>query len=571
MGGMIHPKNTHNDLSVRSVVGSGITGIYLVMVMVMVIAVLMTAEVIKADEKGAVKRPNILFAISDDQSWRDASAYGSKMVQTPVFDGVAGSGVLLHNTFCGSPGCSPSRASLLTGRHTWMIEEAGTHASYFSNDYVTFPDLLESVGYFIGYTGKGWGPGNWQISGRTRNPAGPYFGPADNSKRKSGYVASFDSFFKQWNNKKDEGSDSPFFFWFGSHDPHRSFDKESGIKAGKKLSDAEVPGFLPDSEEVRSDLLDYAMEIQRFDSHLGEMIEAIRESGELDNTLIIVTSDNGMAFPRAKANCYEYGIHMPMAISWPDRIPGNRHIKDLIGFVDVTSTILEAASVSVPPEAGMSGRSFLNILASDKSGILDPYRTAVYSARERHSSSRYHTLSYPQRCIRTHKFLYIINFKPERWPAGPSRKYSGAQFDAAGNMVSRSLGPEFGGFHDIDACPTLDYLIKARNHPEHGKFLTLATGKRPHEELFHINDDPDCLQNLADDPAHKHIKNRLRAKLWNYLSETGDPRVHGNGDIWESYPRVSSIRWFEKPDWAVESPNLVPAMPWLDARRPREK
>jgi N-sulfoglucosamine sulfohydrolase len=104
------------------------------------------------------KRPNILFAISDDQSFPHASIYGDKVANTPAFDRVAREGVLFMNAFAASPGCSPSRATLLTGRNCWQIEDAGTHASEFPAKYVVYPDILEEAGYFVGYTGKGWGP-----------------------------------------------------------------------------------------------------------------------------------------------------------------------------------------------------------------------------------------------------------------------------------------------------------------------------------------------------------------------------------------------------------------------------
>jgi N-sulfoglucosamine sulfohydrolase len=121
------------------------------------------------------QRPNILIAISDDHSFPHASAYGSKFVETPAFDRIANEGVLFMNGWAPSPGCSPSRAALLTGRYPWQIEEAGTHASSFPDQYVVFPDLLEDAGYWVGFTGKGWGPGDWEVSGRDRNPAGPAF------------------------------------------------------------------------------------------------------------------------------------------------------------------------------------------------------------------------------------------------------------------------------------------------------------------------------------------------------------------------------------------------------------
>ena len=188
-----------------------------------------------------------------------------------------------------------------------------------------------------------------------------------------------------------------------------------------------VPPFLPDTPEVRSDILDYCVEIECFDTHLGRMLKALEDAGELDKTIVIVTGDNGMPFPRAKANCYEYGIHVPLAIRWGSRAPGGRSVDDVVGFVDLTATILDVAGVSPPAATPIAGRSLLNILLSTKQGIVDPTRTAAWSARERHSSSRYNNWTYPQRALRTPQFLYICNFKPDRWPAGDPR----------------TLGPEF--------------------------------------------------------------------------------------------------------------------------------
>ena len=125
--------------------------------------------------KTFAKVPNILFVISDDQSYPHASAYGCRGINTPGFDRVAREGVLFHNAISGSPGCSPSRASVLTGRYHWMIEHAGTHASTFNKKYLTFPDILEKSGYWIGYTGKGWGPGKYKMGVSIAIQLGQFF------------------------------------------------------------------------------------------------------------------------------------------------------------------------------------------------------------------------------------------------------------------------------------------------------------------------------------------------------------------------------------------------------------
>lgn len=505
-----------------------------------------------SNEELTFNRPNILIAISDDQSFPYASAYGSTSTKTPHFDRIAQNGILFNNAFVASPGCSPSRAALLTGRYPWELEHAGTHASYFSQDFTVFPDLLEEAGYAIGFTGKGWGPGSWQKSGRLRNPAGPEFNSVKAENTPGGinskdYAANFKEFLAT---KED---DQPFYFWYGSHEPHRVFKQGIGSEAGKKLYEAEVPAFLPDAPEIRQDILDYAYEIEHFDHHLGRILNMLEESGELDNTLVIVTSDNGMAFPRAKANVFEYGIHVPLAISWPEAIKGSRKLDDLVSLVDLAPTILEATGIRHPNNDDLSGKSLFNIFQSEGSGIADSTRTAVYSARERHSSSRFNSLSYPQRAIRTHDYLYIVNFKPERWPAGAPQKFTN----------DGSLDPMHNGYHDIDAAPSLTYLINNREDPTVSRYFHLSVNLRPGEELYDISRDPYCLNNLAFAPGYQDIKKELNTKLIDYLTTTKDPRVLGNGDVFETYPRVSRLRWFPEPAWALDTDSVY-RPDWLD-------
>jgi uncharacterized sulfatase len=515
-------------------------------------------------------RPNVLVAISDDQSFPHASAYGYEAIQTPAFDQVARRGVLFRNAFTPAPGCSPMRASFLTGRYLWQIEHAGTHASSFPKKYDVYPQRLEDAGYFVGYTGKGWSPGNWKTSGRDRNPAGPVFSKKTMKSPKgisnTDYAGNFADFLKE----RPDGQ--PFCFWYGGREPHRSFKKGIGREHGLDPSKVVVPSFLPDTAEIRDDILDYCFEIQWFDQHLGRMLEALRQADELDNTLIIVTSDNGMAFPRAKANCYEYGIHMPLAISWPAEVPAERTVDDLVNLIDITPTIYEATGVAPPTEHPLAGRSMMNVLQATEEGTVDASRDAVFSGRERHSSSRFNSLSYPQRCIRTKQYLYIHNFRSERWPAGTPRKYGRGKYAETGEVLAAKLGREHGGYHDIDACPTLTYLIEGRDEPAISRYFHLAIDRRPAAELFDILADPGCLKNLATSSDHIQIKEQLHRQLMKKLRQTNDARVVADdgGDVWETYPRYSGLRWFPTPEWAEQHPERVPSQAWLEEKRPRE-
>lgn len=526
-----------------------------------------------ASALAAGNRPNILVAISDDQSYPHTSAYGYQAISTPAFDRIAKSGVLFTNAFTPAPGCSPMRAAFLTGRNIWQIEHAGTHASSFPKKYEVYQDRLEAHGYFVGYTGKGWGPGNWKASDRPRNPAGAAFSSktlnAPSGIRKTDYAGNFAEFLKS------RPDDQPFSFWYGGSEPHRVFKKGIGREHGLDPDKVVVPSFLPDTPEIRDDILDYCFEIQWFDQHLGRMLDMLEEAGELDNTLVIVTSDNGMAFPRAKANVYEYGIHMPLAVSWPAAIPEesrDRTTDELVNLIDLTATIYEATQVEPPSEHPIAGHSILNSLRQlNRAGNPIRLRNAVFSGRERHSSSRFNTLGYPQRCIRTQKYLYIRNFRSERWPAGTPQKIGKGGYPKGNEILSGALGPMHGGYHDIDACPSLTFLIDQRDDKAIGHFLGLSVDRRPNVELFDIQQDAGCLKNLADEPEFADIRRDLDERLMSYLKQTGDPRVvdADGGDIFETYPRYSGIRWFPTPGWAIEHPNRVPSQEWLEQRRPK--
>jgi len=306
------------------------------------------------------------------------------------------------------------------------------------------------------------------------------------------------------------------------------------------------------------DMLDYAYEIDWFEKHLMDMIQVLEEMGELDNTIIIVTSDNGMQFPYAIANCYESGIHVPMAVSWPGKIPEGRTSEDLVNLADLAPTILELTGTDPESMMPISAKSFVNILFSDRSGIIDPSRDAIYVGRERHSSARWMNLGYPQRAVRTHDFLYIKNYHPERWPAGAPQALNPEHPDELSPMYGLDEnGNYLGGVYcDIDDGVSKAYLIENMNDPEVLPYLKLATDKRPAEELFYIKDDPYSIHNLAGNEAYADELKLMRNKLDQFLMETDDPRIIGpNPEIFENYQRFYVVRPFPEPDWVKGSTN----------------
>jgi len=459
----------------------------------------------------SIRRPNILLAISDDQSWSDAGIWQKNCLKTPAFDRIAKEGVLFTHAYCPASQCSPSRAALLTGRNIWQLEEAGTHASLFPNKFRVYTDILEKAGYHVGYTGKPWAPGNWRDGGWPRNPAGKEYNdcqlqPPTACISKCDYTENFNAFLA------DRPKDQPFCFWFGCHEPHRNYENESALRAGYSLADITVPPFYPDDDKIRSDLLDYALEVEWFDRHLGNIIEILEKRGELDQTLIVVTSDNGAPFPRVKANLYEMGVRVPLAIRW-GQVSSGRVVEDFVSFIDLAPTFLDAAALQ--PHQQMTGKSLFDILRSDKSGRIEPNRDHVLMGKERHNHARYDNLGYPSRAIRTRNHLYIRNFKPERWPLGD---------------------PPYYLCHTKMSNPTKDFILSHRDESGYRKYYSLSYAKRPLEELYDIEKDPYCVSNVANDDAYLGIKRELWKKLKAHLLDQKDPRVLGHGDIFESYP-----------------------------------
>ena len=472
----------------------------------------------------ANRRPNILFVIADDWSHGHAGAYGCGWVKTPGFDRVAKQGVLFTNTFTSNPKCSPCRATILTGRNSWQTKEAVNHYSIFPREFPVYPALLEEAGYVTGLTGKGWGPGDYKSTGWPHNPAGHDFQSLRAKPPASGisqmdYAGNFQAFLEQ------KPKDKPFCFWMGGYEPHRVYEPGSGLRMGKRLEDVQVPKYWPDNSTVRSDMLDYAVEVEWFDSHLARALNHLEKLGELDNTLVAVTSDHGMPFPRVKGQIYEHGFHIPLAVSWGRNIAGGRVVDDFINTRDFAPTFMELAGLQ---QAGtMTGKSFLDVLKSGRSGRVDESRNVMLVGKERHDIGRPNDAGYPVRAIRTEEFLYIRNYESERWPAG---------------------NPET-GYRNVDDSPTKEFILSRFD-----KFYRMSFGKRPVEELYRVKEDPENINNLARNAEYAEVKRRLRERMEEMLRGEGDPRMLGRPDFFDTIeytgPRLHSYEEWLKNNGA---------------------
>ena len=430
------------------------------------------------------RRPNVLLFLADDWSFPHAGVYGDRTVKTPNFDALAAGGMLFTNAFTASPSCSPSRASILTGRYPHQNGVAGNLWSEFPADLTVYPEVLEAAGYATGFEQKGWAPGDWAATGRTQNPTGHY---------QQDITAFLDG--------KDP--EKPFCYWFGTSDPHRDYESSLGVLTGMKPDSVVVPAFFPDLPCVRNDIMDYYAEVERLDRHLGQVVNLLRERGELDNTLIIVSSDNGMPFPRAKATLYDAGTRMPFVAHWPARIPAGGVHDGYVNLASIASTFVDAAGLNVPAEM---------ILPSLLPTLLDPEVSAgdeVFLERERHAQVRAGFGSYAMRGIRTDSFLYIRNFYPDRWPAGdPEAVLSVGAYGDVDNSITKML-----------------MLAGAKPAADTTDYYRLAFGKRPSEELYHLSNDPYQLNNLASEPAFSAPLSDHRTRVLAKMRETNDPRV----------------------------------------------
>lgn len=456
---------------------------------ILTLIVLSAASVVHA--ANADDRPNILFCIADDWGWPHASIYANDtVVQTPAFDQVANEGALFHNAYISSPSCTPSRNAILTGQYHWRLGPGANLWSTLNESLETFPHLLEDAGYETGSWRKSWGPG--KLSGKWKNdhPAGKV------------YKKGFPEFLAQ----RDD--DKPFFFWLGASDPHRQYELGSGAAKGMNISKVKLFGHYPDSDEIRSDVADYYFEVERFDSDVAKALKQLEEIGETDNTIVVITGDHGMPFPRCKSNLYDSGTRVPLAIRWPKSMNSKQVFQGFVSLTDLAPTFLAAAGVK--RHQPMTGKNLLPAILEGDESALRPY---VLAGKERHVPSQQapDMGGYPSRALRTPGFLYIRNYTPERWPNGTPDWENAAL-----------LGTWYG---DTDNGPTKTYMVDHKDDDdEHRQAWELSFGKRPAEELYDLAKDPDQLHNVADDPAYKGIKDTHAIRLTRDLVKTADPR-----------------------------------------------
>lgn len=529
----------------------------------LIIAVLLTAglgmpKVASAQES----RPNILFAFADDWG-RCASIYAetdgkggiNDVVRTPNFDRIARKGVLFKNAFVNAPSCTPCRSSVLSGQYFWRTRRGAIlQGAVWDESIPAWPMLLKDSGYHIGKTWKVWSPGtpadapfgrqshSYQEAGNRFNQfsqnvtrmvaAGK---PLDQAKAEL-YAEVRGNFSKFLSERK---AGQPFAYWFGPTNVHRKWIKGSGKALWNIEPDdlkGKMPPFLPDVPEVREDLADYFGEVAAFDAALGVLTEELEKAGQLENTLIVISGDHGPpGFPHGKCNLYDFGTRVSLAIAGPG-VTGGRVVEDFVCLPDLAPTFLEAGGVKIPEV--MTGKTIWPTLKSEKEGLADGARTQVFTGRERHvAGAREDHLPYPQRCIRTADYTFIINFHPERYPLGDHYRLEGDNPPT----VNETTENTFVTLPDEDAGPAKAWLVEHCNDPKWKTLFEHAYGKRPREELFDLKKDPHQMHNVATDPAYAEVVKDLRKRLLAELTKSGDPRMKNDGEYFENPPLAGPL------------------------------
>lgn len=428
-------------------------------------------------------RPNVIVFIADDVSWNDFGCYGNPQARTPNIDRLAAGGLRLDQAYLTASSCSPSRASIITGRYPHNNGAASELHMPIPAHLPWFPEQLRDAGYYTALSGKNHMSVAKPAAGEAERPKAFDLIDGGRSKTNSGGHANWVKI------AKERPQDQPFFFWYAAYDAHRAWDADRQWDARRygpahTPESVRVPTFLVDDLPTRRDLASYYNEITRFDAYIGEVVQELDRQQVLDNTLIFVLADNGRPFPRAKTRLHDSGMKTGLVVHWPAAIKPSATSDSLVSVIDIAPTVLRAAEIAVPET--MQGVSLLPLFS-------DPAATPRRFAFSEHN---WHDYEAHGRSVRDGRFLYVQNNRPALAWQGPA---------------------------DSVRSPSHIQLQNGRDQ----KQLTAAQqdvflAPRPTEELYLVASDPDQLNNLIDDPKFADDASRLRKLLADWTTATAD-------------------------------------------------
>lgn len=445
------------------------------------------ALIANADLRAAPAAPprNIVLVVFDDLGLQ-AGCYGDAHVKTPHLDALAAEGTRFDRAFCTTASCSASRSVLLTGLYNHANGQYGlAHAEHNFHSLRAvrgLPVLLSAAGYRTCSIGK------VHVQPEECYRFEDYLNDGTQGARNTVRMAELAAEFLA---RKDE---RPFFLYFCPTDPHRArvgFANEAQYPGVEPVTydpaAIEVPPWLPDNDEVRREWAEYCQSISRADQGLGRLLQALRETGHDDDTLVIALSDNGPPFPGAKTTLYEPGVRLPLVVRSPDQSTRGQTCNALVTWADIAPSVLEFAGVEM--HGALHGRSLLP--------LLDQTNPAGWD--EAFLSHTFHevTMYYPMRCLRTRRYKYILNLAD---------------------------GLEYPFASDLWESATWQGVLR-RGDERYGRRTVAAFLHRPRHELYDLDSDPHETHNLADDPAHADVLHDLQVRLRRWQEQTADPWV----------------------------------------------
>jgi arylsulfatase A-like enzyme len=428
-------------------------------------------------------RPNIVIIIADDMGWDDCGAYGHPTIRTPNIDRLAAEGMRFTNAFLTVSSCSPSRASIITGRYPHNTNAEQLHWP-LPGEQQTFVELLKKAGYWTASVGK------WHLGDEVKDrfnyvreaDVSGFQLPTSTGGAKGVMVAKEKSGCEHWvSTLRNRPKNKPFFLWLAALDPHRDYEPEI-IENPHKRKDVRVPPYLPDVPEVRDELALYYDEITRLDSYIGEVLKEIKRQDVEEDTFVLFISDNGRPFPRDKTTLYDGGIKTPWIVRWPRQVRAASICKQLVSSIDIAPAVLELAGVDVPDN--IEGHSFIPLLKNPRAKIRD------YIYAEDH----WHDYEDLTRAVRSRRYKYIRNDYPDLPATPPADVGRSSTFRAMQHLRARGKLNE-----NQMAC-----FVKPR----------------PSEELYDVINDPHELHNLSENPRYLNVLRKFRQVLSDWSQRT---------------------------------------------------
>jgi N-sulfoglucosamine sulfohydrolase len=438
----------------------------------------------KASKKNKT-RPNILLMVAEDHGLQ-LSCYGDKHISTPNLDALAKTGVRFVNAYVTQAGCSPSRASILTGQYPHRHGQIGlaTHGlRMYRDDTPNLTTYLKDAGYRTGIIGK------IHVNPESAFSFDFKAFPKSNFNKRSvrGFARTAGEFFR--------ASNDPFLMWMSFPDAHRPFhNRQEGIPArimGPDDIDS-LPMVGVSTRQTLETTANYYNCMQRLDVAVGMVLQELADSGKADNTLIIYLSDHGPDFPRAKKTIREGGSRVPLIMSWKGHLPEGGDESHLVSSLDILPTILEIAGIQ-PQQNDIDGKSLMSLF--NRESVR--WREYLFTEFTLHWPETY----YPGRAVRDSRFKLIHNLLPHR---------ENPVYD----------------IYLVQQRPETFTSAELTSAPKHIQEAYKIFRQPPEFELYDLQNDPWEFHNLAEDPRYTEQLMNLRKRLAEWQQETNDPLRH---------------------------------------------